>query len=94
MAAQDPQYDYYLMKVTSNGTETLKNDTVDDNIVQGHFFLRENLIDMIYKLDTKRKAIVLAATNRYICPDIISREKKKPTYKVPLTEHEEINASL
>ena len=46
LAAHDHQYDYYLMKVTSNGTETLKHDTVDDygssfvdgqNIVRGHF---------------------------------------------------------
>ena len=71
LAAHDPQYDYYLINVTSNGTETLKHDTVDDygssfvegqNIVRGHFCLRENLIDMTYKLDTKRKAIVLSAT--------------------------------
>jgi len=82
LAADDPQYDYYLMKVTRNGTETLKHDTVDDygssfvegqNIVRGHFFLRENVIDMTYKLDPKRKAVVLSETIRYICLDIISR---------------------
>lgn len=81
LAAHDPQYDYYLMKVTRNGTETLKHDTVDGygcsfikgrNTVWGHFFLRENLIDMTYKLDTERKAVVLSATIRYICLDIIS----------------------
>ena len=73
VAADDPQYDYYLLKVISNGIETLEHDTVDDygssfvegqNIVRGHFFLRENLIDMTYKLDIKRRAIVLWATIR------------------------------
>ena len=30
VAADDPQYHYYFLKVISNGTETLDNDTVDD----------------------------------------------------------------
>lgn len=85
VAADDPQYDYHLLKVITNGTEILQHDTVDDygcsfvegpNIICGHFFLRENLIDMTYKLDTKKKATVLSATIRYICLGIISRGKR------------------
>ena len=36
----------------------------------------------------------MSATIRYICLDIISKGKKRPIYKIPLTEHEQIIASL
>ena len=66
-AADDTCYDYYLLKVSSPGAVHLSSDTIDDCdaayqkdsfILEGNFFLRENMIDMTYKLD-KKKAIVL-----------------------------------
>ena len=43
VAADNPQYDYYLLKVISNGIETLEHDTVDDNgssFVEGQNIVR------------------------------------------------------
>ena len=71
-AADDACYDYYLPKVSSPGAVHLSSDTIDDYgaayqkdsfILEGNFFLRENIIDMTYKLD-KKKAIVYANTVR------------------------------
>ena len=61
-AADDACYDYYLLKVSSPGAVCLSSDTVDDYgaayqkgsfILEGNFFLRDNIIDMSYKLDKK-----------------------------------------
>ena len=69
-AADDAYYDYYLLKVTSSGAVSLVHDTIDDYgaayqkgtfVLEGNFFLRDNIIDMTYKLD-KKKAIVHANT--------------------------------
>ncbi|CAH3135748.1 unnamed protein product, partial [Pocillopora meandrina] len=49
-AADDLDYDYYLIKVTSDGVR--------------YFFVRENVIDMTYKLDKNKTAFVLAGTVR------------------------------
>ena len=61
VAADDAaSYDYYLLKVKSNGLEELADNTTDDygsiytagqEVLRGHFFLWDNLIDMTYKLD-------------------------------------------
>ena len=70
-ADDDASYDYYLLKVKSNGVEELADNTTDEygsiytagqEVLRGHFFLRENLIDMTYKLDERKVAIVHAAT--------------------------------
>jgi len=54
-AADDAAYEYYLLKVTSDGIIELEEDFTDDYgssfekntaILMGHFFVRENLIDM------------------------------------------------
>ena len=86
-ADDDASYDYYLLKVKSNGMEELADNTTDDygsiytvgqEVIRGHFFLRENLIDMTYKLDERKVAIVHAATVRHICSDlrVVKRGRK------------------
>ena len=58
-AVDDASYDYYLLKVKSNRVEELADNTTDDygsiytaaqDVLRGHFFLHDNLIDMTYKL--------------------------------------------
>lgn len=102
-AYEGPVYDFYLLQVTSEGVEELQNDMTDDylneyprgsNVLKGHFFLRENLHDMTYTLDTNRLAVVHAATVRLICSSANKRNKRKHVYKLPLVQHEEIIASL
>ena len=106
VAAEDIQYDYYL-KVTSDGVVRLENDYEDNygsvfscgqNVLFGKFFLRENLIDFTYKLDAGKQAAVLSGTVRHICRDLVFKSKetkrRKAIYKLPITEHEEIMASL
>ena len=65
-ADDDASYDYYLLKMNSNGVEELAGNTTDDygsiftaaqEVLGGHFFLRDNLIDMTYKLDERKVAI-------------------------------------
>ena len=103
-ALDDPVYDFYLLKVTSHGVEELSEGFTDDylchycegsEVWKGHFYLHDNIHDMTYTLDTKRVAAVFAATVRHICSDLtVKRHKKKPIYKLPLMQHEEIIASL
>ena len=66
-ADEDDYYDYYLLKITSDGPVVLTEDIIDNygcafsagsTVLKGHFFLRDNLIDMTYKLDQKRVAVV------------------------------------
>ena len=100
-AADDPDYEYYLMKVTSEGVVELNEPTTDDYGstfpmgspgLKGHFFVRENIIDMTYKLDRNKTAFVLAGTVRHVCGDL--QKKRNNIYKVPLAVNEEIIASL
>lgn len=104
-AYEDPIYDFYLLKVTSNGVEELEHPTTDDYsshyqtgsaVLKGHFFLRENIHDMTYTLDTKGVAIVYAATARHILSDLAIKKKtqKKTIYKLSLVQHEEIISSM
>ena len=55
------------------------------------FYVRENVLDMTYKLDKNKVVFVLAGTVQHVCGDL---QKKKNVYKVPLTVNEEIIASL
>ena len=75
-AEGDPNYDHYLLKVTSDGIRNLENIETDNygttmaaghKVLQGHFFVRENLLDMAYKLETSKSAIVHIRTVRCIC---------------------------
>ena len=55
-ADADSSYDYYLLKVNSDGVEELAADVTDDygsiyntgqEVLKGNFFLRDSLIDDI-----------------------------------------------
>ena len=100
-------YEYYLLKVISNGVVTLESEHEDDygsifscgqSVLIGHFFLRENLIDFTFKLEEGKQAVVLSGTVRHICRDLLLKSKeskrRKAIYRLPLNEHEEIIASL
>jgi len=91
-AANDPDYDYYLMKVASDGLVKINEPTTDDYGctfprgslgLKGFFFVRDNIIDM---------AFVLAGTVRHVCGEL--QKQRNNIYKVPLTVNEEIIASL
>ena len=103
-AEDDSHYDYYLLKVTSSGIISLKENFEDtyggsylkgQTVLLGNFFLRENIIDRTYKVDDK-VAGVFPGTVRYICGPLVPMRKKgpRPTFQVPLDEHEQILASL
>ena len=56
-AFEDPDYDLYLLKVTSESVEELEEPLTDDYsfhylrgsaVPKQHFFLRENITDMTY----------------------------------------------
>ena len=104
IAADDPMYDFYLLRVSSDGVEELDETIMDDygsqyyaghQVLRVHFYLRENIHDMTFSLDTTRMAIVYAATVRHICGDLKQkRKKKKPIYKLSLEQNEDIIASL
>ena len=60
-AEADPVYDFYLMRVTRK--ETLSEAVTDDygsehppntKILRGHFFLRENMLDMTYMMNEQK----------------------------------------
>ena len=84
--------------------EELADNTTDDygsiytagqEVLRGHFFLRHNLIEMTYKLDERKVAIVHAATVRHICPDLHTVKRgRKSIVKVPVDLNEEILASM
>lgn len=103
-AEEDPVYDFYLLKVTSDGVEELDSDVTDDyqcqyqqgdRVLKGHFFIRENIHDMTITIDLKRTAIVYAGTVRHICGELPVRKRgRKFIYKLPLRENEEIIASM
>ena len=97
-------YDFYLLRVSSDGVEELDETIMDDygsqyyaghQVLRGHFYLRENIHDMTFSLDTKWMAIVYAATVRHICSDFKQKgKKKKLIYKLSLGQNEDIIASL
>ena len=67
----------------------------DREVLRGHFLLRDNLIDMTYKLDERKVAIVHAATVRHICSDLlVVKRGRKSVFKVPVDLNEEILASM
>ena len=98
-AADDACYDYYLLMVSSPGAVCLLSDSIDDYgaayqkdsfVLEGNFFLRDNIIDMTYKLD-KKNAIVYANTVRAICGELtVIRRQRKELFKLSPTQHEEI----
>ena len=76
---EDDSYNYYLMKVTTDGVVVSTRDETDDYrslfqaghaVMKSNFFLRHNLIDMTFKLDVKKTAIVYPGTVRYVCSEL------------------------
>ena len=70
-AEEDNSFDYYLLKITSDGHVVLKDHVTQDygcalpagnTVRKGHFFLRDNLIAITYKLDDKKVAVVFPGT--------------------------------
>ena len=104
IAAENPTYDYYLMKVTSDGAERLTENTTDSYgncflrntvVFKGHFFEAENKLDRVYKLDTKHQAIVYVETVRYIANEMEPIKKgRKISFHIPLDLHEDIMAAM
>ena len=77
-ADDDAVFDYYLLKLTSDGADTLKDNATHDYgmaypcgtvVLKGHFFLRDNIIERTYKLDNKL-AIMHANIIRAICGEV------------------------
>lgn len=102
-AKDDPAYDYYLLKVTSDGITEMKEPFTDDygltfgpgfHILKGNFFIRDNLIDLTYRLDDTRFVAVHAGTVRHICGELTSKKGRRPIFKVTIELNEEIMAFL
>ena len=100
-AADDPDFEYYLWKVTNNGLVELEEAVTDDYGctfprgsvgLRGNFFIRDNIIDMTYKLVVKKSVFVLAGTVRHVCGEL--KRKRNNIYKVPVDVNEEIIASF
>ena len=51
--------------------------------LKGHIFVRENIIDMTYKLDKNKTAFVLAGTVPHVCGEL--QKRRNNIYKVSLT---------
>ncbi|KAK2564370.1 G2/M phase-specific E3 ubiquitin-protein ligase, partial [Acropora cervicornis] len=88
-AAHDP--DNYLLKVTSDGVIELGEPVTDDyrcsfprgsSGLKGFFFVRENIIDMSYKLDKKKTPFVPPGSVRHLCWEL--QKKRNNIYKVAL----------
>ena len=98
-AEEDNHFDYYLLKVISSGAVVLESDESDDYgiaypmgsyVLKGHFFLRDNIIDATYKLDSKI-AMVYANTVRAICGELrIIKRRRETLFKLSPAQHEEI----
>ena len=94
--ADDACYDYYLLKVTSSGAVSFEHDTIDNygaayqkgTLLERSFFLRDNIIDITYKLD--KKAIVHANTVQAVCGEFVLIRRRKELYKCSPAQHEEI----
>ena len=96
IASGDPGEDYYLMKVTGHGSEELEIPTADDRgmsyragaeVICGHFLLPIRGSSRHYKVDHSRKAVVYAATARFLCTDLSSL----PGERIVLCEQEHID---
>lgn len=79
VAVDNFDYDYYLMKVISDGVVELDEFIIDDYGCiffrgffgfEGYFFVRDNIIDMIYKLDKSKIVFVFVGTVWYICGEL------------------------
>ena len=86
--AEDENFDYYLLKVTSC-PEILKSTEEDSwgvtypsgfHVFRGYYYDKLNRNPLTYKLVTRKIAIVPALSLVYICADVV------PTNKITLSE--------
>ena len=94
-AADDPDYECYLLKVTIDGVIELESAVTDDYgcsfergsvVLKGNFFVRDNLTDMTYKLDKSKSAFVLVGTVCHVCGEL--KHKHIGIFQVPLEVNE------
>ena len=82
IASGDVAKDYYLFEVLSDGAEILRKSTKDDwggsfrantEVLTGHFYTKDSSRQHahVYQLVSDKKAIVYAATARFICSDLL-----------------------
>ena len=88
-ADDDPMYDFYLLKFTSEGVEELESDYIDDyqctalrdeEFIKGNFYLRNNIHNVTFTLDVKRTTVVYAATVRHICGELPAKKKGRKNH--------------
>lgn len=105
IASGDVDEDYYLFKVSGNGAQVLSKSTKDDwgatyraqaEVLTGHFYVREAFGQHIFQLVSNKKAIVYAATARFICSElqVIASEDGKELYSLPEHQHLDILEAL
>ena len=103
IASADRGEDYYLLQVTGDGPEILSKEETDDwgatyppgaEIIRGWFLTRNGNTrsSYQYKLVVDKKAVVYAATVRYICPEL--NVSGKHTYQISEELHLDILQSL
>ena len=102
IAAGDRGEDYYLLKVTSYGSEVLNRPTTHGwgatfpagaNILRGHFHIGEQGDAMVYWLDQSKEAIVYAAMVRFIHGTfnlVTDGSEGRLSFKVPEPQHLDI----
>lgn len=90
-AEDDPSYDYYPYPLTDDYGLTFGPGF---HILKGNFFIRENLIDLTYRLDDNPLAAVNAATVRHICGELSRKKGRRLIFEVSVEQNEEIMASL
>ena len=85
----DPNKNYYLLKITGQQPELSDNTEQDDHgtvrpggckVLQGHFFVGENLLDMTYQLDDKKAAFTSPCENHSVylfCLESFEKEGKE-----------------
>ncbi|KXJ20237.1 hypothetical protein AC249_AIPGENE16598 [Exaiptasia diaphana] len=91
IASGDNEEDYYLLKVTKDGSETLERATTDDwgaKYRAGAMVMRTFFGE---SWSTTKEALVYVATVRFICQDL---QQIGNEYKIDLKQHEEILSSL
>lgn len=104
IASADQDEEYYLLKVESDGVEVLQRAAKDDwgcrflsntSVLRGFFYSRitkEAASFSTFRLITNKKAIVYAATARYICNPQIGHNANE--YHMFQNEHEDILTAL
>lgn len=74
-----------MLKVIFEGVEELEEFFTDEYfcyyfsgsvVLKGYFFLRENIIDMIYIFDINRFVVVYVVIVRYICSEFLVKKRR------------------